>query len=219
MLANINNQEISVQIVAGDPNSSNVIVRLVGEHEKELIAEETKTLENEILSGGWCMIAIPVSDWEKEMAPFNEGANATLQNIINIILPKFELAYPDIERSYIIAGYSLAGLFALWASYQTDKFKSVAAVSPSVWYPEWIQYADTHKCKSGKVYLSLGKKEHKTRNRMMATVKDNIELQKDILIRQGIDVTLDWNEGNHFTDVTKRMVKGEASVLTLVNQQ
>lgn len=35
----------------------------------------------------------------------------------------------DKDRTYIIGGYSLAGLFALWAAYQTDVFCAVAAAS------------------------------------------------------------------------------------------
>ena len=38
----------------------------------------------------------------------------------------------DGAKTYHIGGYSLAGLFALWAAYRTDAFSGTAAASPSV---------------------------------------------------------------------------------------
>ena len=46
----------------------------------------------------------------------------------------------DKSRTYYIGGYSLAGLFSLWAAYQTDVFSGFAAASPSVWFPGFIEY-------------------------------------------------------------------------------
>ena len=40
------------------------------------------------------------------------------------------------KASFIgIAGYSLAGLFALYALYKTDAFTRVASMSGSLWFP------------------------------------------------------------------------------------
>ena len=63
---------------------------------------------------------------------FGGGASDTL----SAMLPLCE----DKAKTYYIGGYSLAGLFALWAAYQTDTFKGVAAVSPSVWFPDFENY-------------------------------------------------------------------------------
>ena len=57
-------------------------------------------------------------------------------------------------RRRFLCGYSLAGLFALWAVYQTDFFAGTAAVSPSVWYPGWLGYAEEHRALTPAVYLS-----------------------------------------------------------------
>ena len=59
-----------------------------------------------------------------------------------------------------------------------------------------------------KVYLSLGNREEKTNNRIMARVGDNIRLQKELLDRQDIEGVLEWNEGNHFSAVEERTAKG-----------
>ena len=70
-------------------------------------------------------------------------------------------------------------LFALWASYQTDKFEGIVAASPSVWFPKWIEYAKDNKPLSKSIYLSLGDKEEKTKNPVMAQVGNAIRRQND----------------------------------------
>ena len=51
-----------------------------------------------------------------------------------------------------------------------------------------------------KVYMSLGDKESKTRNPIMATVADKITAAHNILKASGVDTILEWNQGNHFKD-------------------
>ena len=110
----------------------------------------------------------------------------------------------------ILGGYSLAGFFSLWAAYETGIFSAVTAASPSVWYPGWMDYAKGHVPQADAVYLSLGKKEEKTKNKVMAAVGDCIRSQHDILDGQGIPNTLEWNEGNHFVHPEERTAKGFA---------
>ncbi|MBR6090395.1 MAG: hypothetical protein IKP86_10705, partial [Anaerolineaceae bacterium] len=114
------------------------------------------------------------------------------------------------EIPVILGGYSLAGLFSLWSVYQTDIFSAAAAVSPSVWFPGWMEYAQTRQPRTGKIYLSLGVKEEKTRNKTMAAVGDCIREQQKLCDAHGIKNILEWNEGNHFTDPELRMAKGYA---------
>ena len=66
-------------------------------------------------------------------------------------------------------------------------------------------YADDFKAK--KVYLSLGNKEEKTRNQIMATVGDCIRQQAQIFEEKNIPCVLEWNEGNHFRDSDLRTAK------------
>ena len=70
----------------------------------------------------------------------------------------------DRSKTYYAGGYSMAGLFSLWAAYQTDAFASVAAASPSIWFPDFLQYMKEHGIRTESVYLSLGDREEKTRN-------------------------------------------------------
>ena len=110
----------------------------------------------------------------------------------------------------LIGGYSLAGFFALWASYQTLMFNGVAAVSPSVWYPDWMNYVETHKPMTSSVYLSLGDREERTRNPVMARVGECIRKQHELLATQGINTILEWNKGNHFQHTDERTANGFA---------
>ena len=133
----------------------------------------------------------------------------------------------------MLGGYSLAGLFALWSSYQTDMFNGIAAASPSVWFPQWIDYASENRPFAKFVYLSLGDKEEKAKNRwnseshqarlndrfvteegkanpVMDQVGNAIRKQHDLLTGQEVTTILEWNAGNLFVDSEKRMAEGFA---------
>ena len=63
------------------------------------------------------------------------------------------------------------------------------------------------------VYLSLGNTEEKTRNAVMASIGDCVRRQYEILNESGVNCVLEWNRGDHFKDVEKRMAKGMAWIL------
>ena len=60
-----------------------------------------------------------------------------IEQIIPILKQQFNL--PESVK-IILGGYSLAGLFALWASTQMGLFYGIAATSPSVWFPGWMEF-------------------------------------------------------------------------------
>ena len=64
------------------------------------------------------------------------------------------------------------------------------------------------------VYLSLGDKEEKARNPVMATVGACIREASDILKEKGIKTILEWNQGNHFKDADLRTAKAFAWAAT-----
>ena len=154
-----------------------------------------------------------IEDWNAELTPwkadpvfgkepFGDGAGKTLRFITEELLPHLQPQFP-----VILGGYSLSALFALWAGYTTDTFTAIAAASPSVWYPGWMDFARTRKPLAGRIYLSLGDAEEKTRNRVMATVGGCIREQASLLEEQGVETTLVWNPGNHFKDADIRTAK------------
>ena len=114
-----------------------------------------------------------------------------------------------------IGGYSLAGLFALWAAYRTDVFCAVAAASPSLWFPDFYEFMEKNEIKTDKVYLSLGDREEKTRNPVMATVGERIRKAHVLLKERNVNCILEWNEGNHFKDADIRTAKAFAWVMNI----
>ena len=132
--------------------------------------------------------------------------------LIPEIMRRYKLEEDIKDIPVILGGYSLAGLFALWSTYQeksTVKFAAAAGISPSVWFPGWLEYAKTKQIRTKQVYLSLGDREEKTRNAVMRQVGQNIrEMDRWYRNNEKIECVLEWNEGNHFRDVDVRCGKG-----------
>ena len=199
----------------GDPKAPVCLIQPVDDHDLEGIRNEYEKIR-ELTDMDFCLTAVKVNDWNKDLSPweapavfgienFGEGAADTLKEILSLCTDK--------DKKYYIGGYSLAGLFSLWASVQTDWFEGVAAASPSVWFPDFLDYIRERKPLCRKIYLSLGDKEEKTRNPVMATVGDKIRELDSFLAQEGFDCVLEWNEGNHFKDFDIRTAKAFASVM------
>ena len=92
-------------------------------------------------------------------------------------------------------------LYSAGISLETDAFSAVAAASPSVWFPGFSEYMKERIPQVRSVYLSLGDREEKARNPVLASVGEQIRDAHDMLTRQGVKTTLEWNSGNHFKEV------------------
>ncbi len=171
-------------------------------------------------------VYVPVKDWNKELSPWNapavfgdegfgDGADVLLSFIVSELIPHIENQYG--KKRYILAGYSLAGLFALYTIYNCEAFEAAVAASPSVWFPGWTDYAEKNTPQTKYVYLSLGDREEKTRNKTMSAVGDCIRRTEEILRAKDIPVTLEWNEGNHFKDPEGRINKGIRAMLEVMH--
>ena len=111
----------------------------------------------------------------------------------------------------ILGGYSLAAFFSLWCAWQTPIFSAIAAASPSVWFPHWLDYAKRRPPQTQAIYLSLGDKEERTRNPVMASVGNCIRQQYAYLAElPRMQVLLEWNRGNHFQQTEQRCAKAFA---------
>lgn len=135
-------------------------------------------------------------------------AEETLAYIEEVLLPWMRRAYGDMPR--VLGGYSLGGLFALWAAYRTENFDGICAVSPSLWVRGWDAYAEGRVACADAVYLSLGDKEERARNVRMAAVGDCVRRQASRLTRQFAEgkTVFEWNRGGHFDDEPGRMARG-----------
>ena len=59
-----------------------------------------------------------------------------------------------------------------------------------------------------KIYFSLGNKESKVKNQILANVEKNTKEIEEIYKKQGIKTIYVENEGNHFKDAPLRLAKG-----------
>ena len=170
----------------------------------------------------FALVAISDLDWNHDMAPWDRpaafkngepfigGADDYLRLLVEEIMPRAEkeLSGPPAWRG--IAGYSLAGLFALYAIYRTDVFSRVGCMSGSLWFPGFKEYVFSHEPKRRPdcIYFSLGDKEAKTRNPILKTVQENTEEIQAFYRSKGIDTVFQLNSGNHFVQGIERTIAG-----------
>ena len=121
----------------------------------------------------------------------------------------------------VIAGYSLAGLFALWAAWNSGYFRRVASVSGSLWYPGFTDFIRDNTPRTGlkegtgpeKAYFSLGDRESRTRHPLMSRVDTCTAEVVERVRSYGIETTFEWNPGNHFDHPELRMARALAWLL------
>ncbi|MBP3854823.1 MAG: alpha/beta hydrolase [Ruminiclostridium sp.] len=174
------------------------------------------------------LATININDWNADLSPweippvykndepFTGGADAYLETLNEEIIPAI-IAEVGSEPAYVaLAGYSLAGLFAVYAMYKTDRFARIASASGSMWFPGFVEFAKSHEPAAlpQKLYLSLGDREARTRNQIMATVEQNTGALYDHYKSLGVEAVFEMNPGNHFQDAAQRMAKGIAWLVT-----
>ena len=203
------------------PEPQYLLIQPTSEQELEHLDNEVEHIKS-ITDTPFVFAAFEITDWNKELSPwsappvfgkepFGSGAVEKLNYLENELIHEIIRQYSlNEDIPVILGGYSLAGLFAIWSAYTSDRFTAVAGVSPSVWFQGWLDFISTHSPATKSIYLSLGKKEEKTRNQTMAAVGDNIRRQYDMLKAMNINATLEWNSGNHFTEPEIRTAKGFA---------
>ena len=203
--------------IYGEAHAEYLLLQMTGEHELQSMESEVTAIAQS--AHHFLFAAIPVESWNDALSPweapavwgkqgFGGKAADTLRFLTEQVMPTLKQQYPLPENvKIILGGYSLAGLFALWASTQTALFSGVAAASPSVWFPGWMEFEQQHPMQAQRVYLSLGDKEEHTKNAVMAAVGDNIRALHRELAGCGKDCTLEWNSGGHFKNADLRTAK------------
>ncbi len=194
----------------GELTAENILIQPVGSHDLDGLEREADYIRQET-GLDFALVAVRVDDWNRDLSPwiapavfgtedFGDGAEEVLAYIRDEIMK-------DKSRRYYLGGYSLAGFFALWAATECDEFSGTAGVSPSVWFPGWMDYFREKGIRTPKVYLSLGDREEKTRNPVMREVGNNIRAMHEILKKDHLTV-LEWNPGNHFQQPDIRTARG-----------
>lgn len=198
---------------AADMDARAPVLFLVGES-----ANQAERLAGAAKQAQWrCALAVvPVSDWNRQLSPWPAPAvfrgGDAFAGEADALLAELLRRMPEICRAagsdrVGILGYSLAGLFALYAATKFP-FDRVAALSPSVWYAGFVDYFARHlPGPETQVYLSLGRKEEKKGNATLRTVGDALRQVQALL---GGDTPLVMHDGGHYTDVEQRMLSALA---------
>lgn len=209
--------------------------------EIDLIAQASPT--------GFAMVFFDCVEWARALMPWADDAVSrdaevgrhapdTLRFIEHTLLPWLRERFGALPC--IIGGYSLGGLFALWAARNTDAFTAVAAASPSLWINGWGEYAATHpilppkattqhstlniphsESRSSAIHLSLGDREEHCRNQRMKRIGDCVRAEYTLLCQQlsPTAVTLRWHEGGHFGAEAERTAEAFAWCIEQIAQQ
>ena len=204
----------------GADNPEFILVQPSARHENATLESEVQQIAA-LSKAPFVLSAIELEDWVVDLMPWPDGnisrdpeagkhGRDTLGYILMDLVPELKGRYGSLP--VILGGYSLGGLFAIWASMQSGCFKAVAAASPSVWIHDWIPFARRHAPMAGCVYLSLGDKEEHVKNQAIARVGDNLRAQYGLLREQlGPErCTLVREDGNHFTDNDGRTARAFA---------
>lgn len=164
-------------------------------------------------------VSITGVDWDSQLTPwpapkafrggrpFSGNADEHLAAITGSVISEAESCLGCTIRRRIIAGYSLAGLFAVYSLFRTDAFNAAASGSGSFWFDAFADFAESSPLASSspQVYLSLGDLESHTSNTRLAAVGDCTERVKSALESKGASVTYEMNHGGHFDEEEARM--------------
>ncbi len=172
------------------------------------------------------LVSISNLRWDEELSPwphepivsdsdhFTGEAGDYARILVEKIIPYAE-SITGAQSRRIIAGYSMGGLFALYAPYVTDVFSCAVSASGSVWYPEFKEYVQAHDFIKApdKIYLSLGDTESRTRNPFLKRTERCMEELFSHYRQSGIETIFELNPGNHYKDAELRLAKGIAWAL------
>jgi len=174
------------------------------------------------------LVTISQLHWDEELSPwpapsivskddhFTGEADVLLRVLTEEIVPQAEAQLKYQPTFRILSGYSMAGLFALYAAYRTPLFSHIMSASGSFWFPDFLTFAENHAPSPTiqRAYFSIGDKESKTRNPYMQKTEANTRRLATLLQTKGVETCFELNAGNHFKETTLRQAKGIHWLLT-----
>lgn len=215
-----------ITMIAGDQTSNAAIIYL------HMAGAELEQLAGKLTGLPAVLVAIDQVDWNRELAPwpaqrafrggedFGGGADAYLTELTDTIVPTVEAALGISPSVRVLAGYSLAGLFALYAGYRSDLFTRLASISGSLWYDDFREFIVNNQPLKvpERVYFSLGDREKISRNPRLARVEAHTIAVEQQLRGLGAQTIFELNHGNHFEDALGRIVRGLAWIISTPSQ-
>ena len=195
------------------------LVYSIDYHENgQLLIEASKQVD----CSGFNLVTISGLHWNQELSPwpvetlvsrddrFTGEADRWLPVLTHDVVPQVERLLDTPPAWRCLAGYSMAGLFAVWTAFQCDLFSRILSASGSMWYPDWLEYAREHETAASLkgAYLSVGEQESTSRNAVLQTVGARTQAIAALMAERGIPTKFELNPGNHFKNPPLRVVKG-----------
>lgn len=167
---------------------------------------------------GVSVLAISPNDWNADLSPtaapkvFQTGgdfaghAEAFLADVLRAV--DFAQAQHGSYQKHILVGYSLAGLFALWACTKTVRFTLAGSVSGSLWFDGFIEnFTQQDLSHLRGAYLSHGAREHRSKSARLQRIDACTRSAYDHLITCGVPAKYEINPGGHFDDCSGRIIR------------
>lgn len=178
---------------------------------------------------GCNIIVISGMDWNNDLTPwpakgifkkekdFGGKAPLFLKNLKEDLLVNIENSIGVSKPERALVGISLSGLFAIWASTQTDKFPLIGSVSGSLWYDDFVERFSQMAINSSvrKIFISLGDKEKNSKEPRMAAVERATEEVVANIKSKGIQVEFVLDNGTHFSPIIPRLQAALNSLYSL----
>jgi len=171
------------------------------------------------------LVTFETKNWNDDLSPwpapaigrkqknFGGCSAKTLHWIQEKLIPEVITRVPNTQDGQKgLIGYSMAGMFALWAMCQTDIFTVFASCSGSLWYDGFCDYIEKNPPLSVcSVYISLGEREEFSRNPYFARVGSATRKIASLLKASPMckDVTLVWHPGGHSGSVGERLAAAQ----------
>lgn len=165
-------------------------------------------------------------DWNRDLSPWKASkvfrGEEDFSGGADEFIKRLEKAVPYIEKTEkiegktrIIAGYSMAGLFSLYAVYKTELFEKAGSISGSLWFDGFEEYVTNglNKPFVSKIYLSLGDREASSRNNRICKVKIVTENIYSYLNTNVCDTVYTLNPGGHFDGIPRRISRAFQELL------
>lgn len=152
----------------------------------------------------------PLSASEAMPKDFGGKAAEHLAFITTKVIPfcESEYGFSSSAKKRAIGGYSLGGLFSLYAAVNTDLFGTILSCSSSLWYPDFLAYLKEHPFKAAhpKLYMSVGDQEGTTATNLTADQTLNTIALKDFYEPkfQPGDFKFTLEVGNHGNNISGR---------------
>lgn len=168
------------------------------------------------------IVRVPVGDWGDNLTPWPAGsafrgrpdyggnAATTLEWLTANAMPSLERGWHLSPSRRAVCGYSLGGLFSLYAFAHAGVFDACGCISGSVWYPGWVDHLRAVCTAPGTdlsgrfAFLSVGSREKHAPQPMLRSVEDNMGACAMILRGCGCEVAFEVGPGSHMQHEAER---------------